>query len=325
MTLPWNTEIMVGIAGHRTDWLTVFFNLLSDIGDVPGYILVITFIYGARNRDLGVRLAVLLLLTICVNHILKTVIMNPRPFAVDGTWQTMWAVSAGHIESLVLEYSTPSGHAMSAAAFYGYLAFFVRRRWMTILALAAAGLIGLSRPYLGVHYIEDIVLGWLLGGLFAWVAYRKGDRVVQAWQKFGWPAQFSLLLAFSTAIWLFTYAMGGTATDKPPLGVIGNLGFLTGVVLAAGFERRWLSYHAAEGSWLQKSLRCVLTIACLALPLVLLGLLADELVEGASLAGHIAKYVRYAVAGFSGLLLAPALFMRLGLASPAKPKATISP
>ncbi len=315
---------MVGIAEHRTDWLTVFFNVWSDVGDVPGYILIITFIYGARNRDLGVRLAVLLLLSICVNHILKTVIMNPRPFAADGTWQAMWVVSAGHVESLVLEYSTPSGHAMTAAAFYAYLALVLRRRWMTILALCATTLIGLSRPYLGVHYVEDIVLGWLLGSLTAWIAYRKGDSVAQAWQKLVWPAQLSLLMAFSTGLWLFTYTMGGTAPDKPPLSIIGNLGFLTGVALAASFERRWLGYHAAEGSTLRKTMRCVLTIGCVALPLVLLGLLADEFVERASLAGHIFKYIRYAVAGFSGLLLAPVLFIRLGLAAPPKPAATIS-
>ena len=72
-------------------------------------------------------------------------------------------------------YSLPSGHAFAATVFYGmmvYLAFrLTERAWARALA-AVAGLavivaVGLSRVYLNVHYLTDVVAGWLSGG--AWL------------------------------------------------------------------------------------------------------------------------------------------------------------
>lgn len=80
-------------------------------------------------------------------------------------------------EHLVSAYgfAYPSGHALLAVAFYGYLAVVAGRRMrnpgrVLVGALAAllVFLIGWSRVYLGVHYPTDVLGGYLAGG--AWVA-----------------------------------------------------------------------------------------------------------------------------------------------------------
>ena len=67
--------------------------------------------------------------------------------------------------------SYPSGHA-AHSVFYAWLALTVAIRarpgWRYGSALIAAGialtvLVGLSRPYLGVHYLSDVSGGWALG------------------------------------------------------------------------------------------------------------------------------------------------------------------
>lgn len=316
MTLPWNLDAMHAVAAYRSDFLTSFFNFWSDVGDVPGYLLIITLLYTAINRALAVRLAVLLLVTICVNHILKTLIGNPRPFVVDGSWAEMWVVSKGHVESLVLEYSTPSGHAMSVAAFYTYLAAATRRRWLSVAAVIVMLLVGLSRPYLGVHYFEDILLGWLLGGLLAWGALRYGDSIERHWERLSFTLKATRLVVFSVGMRAFTYFLGATAPDQPPLSIIGNLGFLTGVLLAAHLERQRVGYEVAPGTVLQKVGRWLLLIACVGATMLALSSAADQMVERASAMGHLVKYLRYTAVGFAGLLLAPYLFVRLRLAAP---------
>ncbi|WP_066095748.1 phosphatase PAP2 family protein [Xanthomonas massiliensis] len=69
-------------------------------------------------------------------------------------------------------WSFPSGHAtasMALAAVLVLLAWPTRARWPVLLAaLAFVPLVGLSRPYLGVHYPSDILAGWCLA--LAWVA-----------------------------------------------------------------------------------------------------------------------------------------------------------
>ncbi|AKF24922.1 hypothetical protein YH65_05595 [Sulfurovum lithotrophicum] len=86
-------------------------------------------------------------------------------------------------------YSFPSGHATLAVAFYGFLGYLLIRYahtlktkvniffGTTILIL----LIGLSRIYLGEHYISDIYSGYLIGTLWVitaiallhWLTYKK--------------------------------------------------------------------------------------------------------------------------------------------------------
>lgn len=73
-------------------------------------------------------------------------------------------------------FSYPSGHSMGTAAFYGFLAFLVYLHlaatpWRVPLAVFLALLpigTGLSRIYLGAHWLSDVVAGWA-GGLLVLV------------------------------------------------------------------------------------------------------------------------------------------------------------
>jgi membrane-associated phospholipid phosphatase len=78
---------------------------------------------------------------------------------------------------LTLEtYSFPSGHTAAATVFYGLLACWLMTRVhgrlaRTLVVLAAAGMIGLvalSRMYLGVHYLSDVLAAALES--CAWLA-----------------------------------------------------------------------------------------------------------------------------------------------------------
>lgn len=92
-------------------------------------------------------------------------------------------------------FSFPSGHALNSLAILGVLAVLLartmhswsRRVWTLTCAAVVIGLIGLSRLYLGVHWLTDVLAAWLLGGLwlttvivvwqFAGVHRLQGDRV----------------------------------------------------------------------------------------------------------------------------------------------------
>jgi len=83
--------------------------------------------------------------------------------------------------------SFPSGHSMMSAVVYLTLGVLlasriVRRRFkLVLLALAflLAGLVGVSRVCLGVHYPSDVVAGWTAGLVWAtlcWLLARKLNR-----------------------------------------------------------------------------------------------------------------------------------------------------
>jgi undecaprenyl-diphosphatase len=68
-------------------------------------------------------------------------------------------------------YSFPSGHATVSTALYGFIAYYLIRHIVTwrnrlnfsfaVIMLVAA--VGFSRLYLGVHYLSDVLGGYLLG------------------------------------------------------------------------------------------------------------------------------------------------------------------
>jgi undecaprenyl-diphosphatase len=87
-------------------------------------------------------------------------------------------------------YSFPSGHAMGSFVVLGsigYLALRLPLRWRAKSALLAAlatavVLVGLSRVYLGVHWISDIAGGWSAGAVWlatAAVAFEAFLRIRQ--------------------------------------------------------------------------------------------------------------------------------------------------
>ena len=71
-------------------------------------------------------------------------------------------------------FSFPSGHATVAMAFYGFLAYILvhqAAKWQTkvnyfFAATVTVLLIGVSRLYLGVHYLSDVWSGYLVGALW---------------------------------------------------------------------------------------------------------------------------------------------------------------
>ncbi|RJQ76139.1 phosphatase PAP2 family protein [Pseudonocardiaceae bacterium YIM PH 21723] len=95
----------------------------------------------------------------------------------------------------VNSFSFPSGHAMGAAGVVsllvilalGHLRSPLWRALTPLLAVVFVLAIGASRVYLGVHWVTDVVGGWLLAG--AWItlccAWRSARRAAGTWTAEG--------------------------------------------------------------------------------------------------------------------------------------------
>ena len=109
-----------------------------------------------KNKKTGIRIAINLGLSALVNFTIKQIIQRPRP--------------VGHRIIDESGYSLPSGHSMVSMAFYGFLIYLiyknVKNKYLkTVLIVLLTILIisiGVSRIYLGVHYVSDVLAGFLV-------------------------------------------------------------------------------------------------------------------------------------------------------------------
>ncbi len=312
--LPFNLELLQFLADHRIDLLTPFVRAISFLGEIEGYVLVIALVYAMVDKRLAMRLSAVVLLAMMLNHVLKILVGNPRPFVADGSYAQKWVASPERIVELASEYSTPSGHAMAGAAFYAQLWASTKSRVVQVLSVLAVLATGLSRPYLGVHYLEDVLIGWALGLGFAWLAVRQAERVARRWDALSHPQQIALAVAGSFTAWAGTLLVNGRSELASPGTFLGYAGFLTGLVIGYPLEARKVGFDSRSSSLALKLVRYALTIALVIGGMLVLDALADLVVTDGSLAGQLARYLRYASAGVIAVLAAPWLCVKLRLA-----------
>jgi membrane protein DedA with SNARE-associated domain/membrane-associated phospholipid phosphatase len=137
--------------------------VLTMIGDWPMISLVgvamVGWLLARRAWRAGMAVAVFLFTAKGLELVIKYATARPRPIG-------------GYALDLVGSHSFPSGHAVMSSVAFGMVAMLASQtlgRWSKALIAAMCGVlviaIGFSRLYLGVHWMSDVLGGFLLGGI----------------------------------------------------------------------------------------------------------------------------------------------------------------
>ena len=162
-----DTAVLDLMVTHRTPGWTAIATAVTNSGASPfTYPLIVLagLLTGMRTRrwQPGVAALCIVVLGVLSRLLLSVLVGDGRP----PLEQRLVAVQG---------FSFPSGHAASSALLAGALIWLAGRallpypvRWTTAAVLVPwAFLVGVSRLYLGVHWISDVVGSWLLAG--AWL------------------------------------------------------------------------------------------------------------------------------------------------------------
>lgn len=159
-------NVLIFLVTHRVEWLSYLMFLFTDIGSFLGAsiiagLLVVTLYYHKKTKFI-LPYFIALVGSAGTMYLTKLIFYKPRPLDF-----------ALYLES---GYSFPSGHATLAMALYGFLIYIIykqknyRLKNLVILGLILVILaIGFSRIYLGVHYLSDVLFGYLLGFIWIWI------------------------------------------------------------------------------------------------------------------------------------------------------------
>lgn len=158
-------KIIQFLQSGRNAFFDTTFKMISVIGSVIG-VVVVSLLFLIKQRKLffwylfSYGMAALLI------WVLKDQIHRVRPYNASDLVSCIGGASS--------DFSFPSGHSGCAAAmaiFVGYALFtYYKSKWARVGIVLGCGLfvglVGLSRMYLGMHYLTDVLAGIAISAVF---------------------------------------------------------------------------------------------------------------------------------------------------------------
>jgi len=134
--------------------LTPIVKFITFLGSATSVITItLITLLALKNKKIGLFLILDLIIITIFQYILKPIYGRLRPVEINLIEET--------------NYSFPSGHSLTAMAFYGFIIYLIyksnlkyKKVYMVLLGILIL-LIGLSRVYLGVHFITDVLGGFV--------------------------------------------------------------------------------------------------------------------------------------------------------------------
>ncbi len=230
---PWLTQLMVGITalGYRSFIILFLAVVLFGIDFRKGFVIMQTMLW-----------------TALITVLLKDYFALPRPYHVDSRvklldgglaserelhfvamgantfWEGIPQAVIGYYRnlSITIPYGFPSGHTSMAVAIWGTTAWLFQPIWIRLICLLLIVLVPFSRIYLGVHFLADVLGGYLIGIvlfglLYLWVLKPKTLNLYLCGKQFPFRQYpfVSLLLLFSPLAvlpWVGEEALGTLST-----------------------------------------------------------------------------------------------------------------
>ncbi len=284
-------DIVIFLQSLRNAFLDFFFSSISFLGEQYVYIFFFGIFYYTYDKKMGEFLAITLALSATVNTIIKNIVGAPRPFEKypDLVENLRPETAVGN--------SFPSGHTQNFSTVIFGLSFYKQRLVLFYSATVLVALMMLSRMYLGVHFLEDVLVATLLGIVIAYFLYKLFNKYYEHPVVLHRIYLTIILLALPFVIFI-----DGEDFFK-------SYGLLIGVVLGIMIEKKYINF-TVDVKLTYKILRVFFGLIVMILVQqgfkIIFGMVANE---GSDLM-NILDMIRYFLIAITGFGIYPLLFKK---------------
>ncbi|TXR63429.1 phosphatase PAP2 family protein [Bacillus sp. AR18-7] len=259
--------------------LTTFFKLVSSLANETLYLVIISFLYWCVSKRKAFHMIVMLCFSGYIGIMVKEFMKIPRPYTYDGIEALYEKSAAG--------YSFPSTHVQLSTTFWGSFMILCKKRIVWIIGIIFIILVAISRLYLRVHWLSDII-GAVLFSVIVVYLYTKVTMGLS-------DRKFILLQRIILAVSLIMYVMTSQVDNLKLLGV------LTGSTIGIMLENHFINMNESNDFKMQ----VVKTVLGLSIMLIMQFILKKVIPD--------MYYLRYAVTGITITFLCPFIFHMLRL------------
>jgi membrane-associated phospholipid phosphatase len=278
-------------------WSELFFKVVTIMGSDFFYLILIAIDYWIINKRASILTTYVLIISVVSNYWLKIIIRYPRPP------ETNWLPGVEAVN-----YSLPSGHSQNSLIFWGWLSVKIKTWWMGFLSASLIVLVGLSRIYIGVHWLGDVVLGWSVGLLLLFLLLRLEVPTRSFLMKFRPVSLYFGLILFGLVSMIITEFLS-------PVRIVGledNFGANGGLIIGLGaglaLESKYVNFETSPRhvkKW-RVAVRAIIgLILVFTIMIVLSPILPSDV--------YWLRSIRYALITIFVMFIWPLFFDKLGL------------
>jgi membrane-associated phospholipid phosphatase len=278
-------------------WAELFFRGVTMLGSEYFYVVLVAIWFWAVDKRGAILAVFVLIVSFVSNYWLKIIFKNPRPPV------TNW-LSGVNVSS----YSLPSGHAQNSVVIWSWIGLKSRTWWMGVLSLALIGLVGLSRVYMGVHWLGDVVAGWAVGILILIALWRLEEPIHSFLSKYNPNLQYLGVIIFGLGAMILTEFLSPLTVEGLAANFGPNGGLIIGLGIGLALEKRYVNFEITpkQGEKWRTALRVILGLMMVfAIAASLSPMLPEEV--------YWMGAIHYALVTISVIFIWPLLFKKLGL------------
>lgn len=165
----------------NTPFLDQFFKNLTHLGNGFVYIPLLIFFLMLSYRKAIVFALGIIVSNIFVQigkHLLFPGALRPSKYFEEVSSYKLHLVEGVNLHSY---HSFPSGHTATAFLALAMLAIISRKNWVKILCFAMAVVVSFSRVYLSQHFLQDILVGSVIGTFSIILAWQIMQGSTKKW------------------------------------------------------------------------------------------------------------------------------------------------
>ena len=219
--------------------------LITRLGEETAFLVLALVMFWCVDKRRGYFVMAVGFMGTMVNQVLKLVCAVPRPWVLDPEFTIL-----EQAREAASGYSFPSGHTSTAVGPFGAIAATEKRRWLGIVCIALAALVGLSRMYVGVHTPYDVLVGAACAALLV-ICFKP---IVMGNREKAMYILMAVLVACGVGYLLYVelYPFPADFAAHNLTSATNNaftmIGCLSGMLVVYFGEKKWVNF-STEGAW----------------------------------------------------------------------------
>lgn len=229
----------------RLPGLNEFMLLVTRLGEETAFLVLALIMFWCVDKRRGYFVMAVGFMGTMVNQLLKCLCAVPRPWVLDPEFTIL-----EQAREAASGYSFPSGHTSTAVGTFGSIAATEKRRWLSVVCIVLALLVGFSRMYVGVHTPYDVLVGaacaLLLVICFKPIVMGKSEKAMYVLMGILMATGIGFLLYVELHRFPADFdAHNLTSATKNAYTMIGCL---AGMFVVYFSEKKWVNF-STEGTW----------------------------------------------------------------------------